>query len=165
MSECVDRLKASGRADSVFLDMGLAETLVWRERGTRLDVRFKRAMVRVLVHNWFRLTFAAGSTGTRVDVEERFGLGRGWWATALLGAGFFGIFAAFSQMPWTMAAFMTVLLEAVALVFGAVVSAFLTDRDRRDLVDRLERILDARPAAQPAVAGGRGPRLRSEPRR
>jgi hypothetical protein len=106
-------------------------------------------MVRVIVHNWFSLTFtAAPGGGTIIAAREHLGLGRGWWMPGVF-AGLFG--AITTGLSGALSAriilFMTFGMQAAGFAFSAIAAASLTRSDRESLKSLLERVADARVAA------------------
>lgn len=146
---CRAAIQEAARPETVWLDTGLAETPVFRVRGGHLNVRFKRALVRAIVHNWFELNFSAREGGgTTIEVEERIGLGRGWWVAGVVAALFSGIVMASERTFWP-SGFLFVVAggQSVALAFSAAVTCTLERGDRERLAALLTRVAGAQVAA------------------
>lgn len=144
---CRAAIRGTAREETFWMDSTLAEGPVFRERGAELDLRFKRATTRVVLHNWFALSFSAsGPTGTAIVVREHLGVGPAWWIPGLGGGLLFGLFAALSVrfdplVPLIGSAFvegMTLLVSAVSIAIEAAEDRLLLS----SLLARVARIGD-----------------------
>jgi hypothetical protein len=127
----------------------MVEAPVLRLRRGCLELRFKRAMVRVIVHNWFTLTFTATPAGgTIIAATEHLGLGRGWWMPGVSAGLFVAIAMGLSGAFWAGGIlFATFGMQAMGFAFSAIATAVLTRGDRERLTSLLERVSERRGAA------------------
>jgi len=129
---CRAAIRGEVREETFWMDNTLAEGAVFRERGAALDLRFKRATTRLVIHNWFALSLLeAGPTGTTIVVRENLGVGPAWWIPGLAGGLFFGLFAISSVrfnplVPLIGSAF----VEGMTLLMSAFAAAIEATEDR-----------------------------------
>lgn len=146
-----EALVGSAKPESYWLDASMDQGFAWRKRSERLEMRFKRALVRVSVHSWFQVTMTPVERGTRIEVTQRIGVGKGWWLSGPFAGLFFGVVGILSQFPWRAIVLMSVLLQLAALFFGCVVAFIVYDGDAMKMTAHLQRVLDAKELPNPAL--------------
>lgn len=142
-------LLSAAQPETLWIDVGLASGAIYRELADGIELRFKRALVRVLVLNVFRVRITANdSGGALLAATQGWRVSRAAAPIGLAILAFFTVpFSLFGDglrgMPKALG--LAAVLATVGLLFGLFVAFVLADSDRERFAEYLRRAASAGP--------------------